>query len=66
MNRPFALDKDNARLMGVCAGLARWADMDPFLVRIGAVALTLYLFPITLILYLATAWAAPDGAGEQA
>jgi phage shock protein PspC (stress-responsive transcriptional regulator) len=30
MNRPFTLDKDNARLMGVCAGLARSADMDPF------------------------------------
>jgi phage shock protein C len=66
MNRPFTLDKDNARLMGVCAGLARSADMDPFLVRIAAVALTLYLFPITLILYLAAAWAAPDGTGEEA
>ncbi len=66
MNRPFTLDKDNARLLGVCAGLARAADMDPFLVRIGAVALTLYLFPITLILYLAAAWATPDGAGEEA
>jgi phage shock protein C len=66
MNRPFTLDKDSAKLMGVCAGLARWADMDAFLVRIGAVALTLYLFPITLILYLVAAWAVPDGKGEQA
>ena len=66
MQSRFMLDKSNGRLLGVCAGLARTADMDPFLVRIGLVALTLYLFPVTLILYLAAAWAAPDGSGEEA
>jgi phage shock protein C len=66
MQSRFMLDKSNGRLLGVCAGLARTADMDPFLVRIGLVALTLYLFPITLILYLAAAWAAPDASGEEA
>jgi phage shock protein C len=60
MTARFTLDKGNGKLLGVCAGIARWADMDPFLLRIGAVALTLYLFPITLILYLAAAWTAPD------
>ena len=66
MHPRFTLDKRNGKLLGVCAGLARTADMDPFLVRIGLVALTLYLFPITLILYLAAAWAAPDASGEEA
>ena len=66
MQSRFMLDKSNGRLLGDCAGLARTADMDPFLVRIGLVALTLYLFPVTLILYLAAAWAAPDGSGEEA
>ncbi len=66
MQSRFTLDKRNGKLLGVCAGLARTADMDPFLVRIGLVALTLYLFPITLILYLAAAWAAPDASGEEA
>ena len=65
MTARFTLDRTNAKLLGVCAGIARSADMDPFLVRIGVVALTLYLFPITLILYLAAAWAAPDMPGEE-
>ena len=52
----YALDKPNAKLLGVCAGLARATGWDPTLVRVGAVAATLLLLgPIAIVVYLATA-----------
>jgi phage shock protein C len=53
MTSRYALDKGNAKILGVCAGLARGADWDPTLVRIGAVALTLFLFgPLMILFYV--------------
>ena len=49
----YSLDKRNAKILGVCAGLARSAGWDPNLVRIGAVALTLFaLGPLMILFYL--------------
>jgi phage shock protein C len=49
----YALDKRNAKILGVCAGLARSADWDPTLVRIGAIALTLFaLGPVMILFYI--------------
>ena len=39
----YALDKSNAKMLGVCAGLARSTGWDPTIVRVGAVAATLLL-----------------------
>ena len=51
----YALDKSNAKLLGVCAGLSRSTGWDPLLIRVGAVAATLLLLgPVAPILYLAT------------
>lgn len=56
MNSRYALDKSEARMLGVCAGLARTTGWDPTLVRIGAVLATVLLLgPIAIILYLVTA-----------
>jgi phage shock protein C len=56
MTSRYALDKSQAKLLGVCAGLARATGWDPLLVRIGAVALTLFaLGPLAILLYLVTA-----------
>jgi phage shock protein C len=56
MNNSYALDKSNAKALGVCAGLARSTGWDPLLVRLGAVALTLFLLgPLMLVAYVATA-----------
>jgi phage shock protein C len=56
----YALDRSNAKLFGVCAGLARSAGWDPTLVRIGAVALALLGFaPVIIVLYLAIGTFAP-------
>lgn len=59
MTTDFALDKTNGKLLGVCAGLARATGWDPLLVRVGAIALTLFAFgPLMLITYVATAFVA--------
>ncbi len=62
MNSQFALDKTNAKLMGVCAGFARATGTDLLLTRLGAVALTLFLLgPVGIALYLLVALVAAKG-----
>ena len=34
MKNKFRLDKSNAKLMGVCGGIANWAEIDVTMVRI--------------------------------
>ena len=52
----YALDKPNAKLLGVCAGLARSTGWDPLLVRLGAVFATLFLLgPLAILAYFITA-----------
>jgi phage shock protein C len=58
MNSPYALDKSNATLLGVCAGFANWADVDPLLVRVTLVLITLFLGPVAILAYLLTAFLA--------
>lgn len=55
MNSRFALDRQQARICGVCAGLARLAGWDPLLVRMGVIASLLVLGPVTLLAYLVLA-----------
>jgi phage shock protein C len=53
MSARYALDKSNAKLMGVCSGIARSADVDVTLVRIAAILLTLFaLGPVALLAYV--------------
>jgi phage shock protein C len=61
MNAPYALDKGNAKLLGVCAGFARWADVDPTLTRATLVLITLFVGPLALLAYLLTALIANNG-----
>lgn len=61
----FYLDKENAKFKGVCSGIADYSGLDPTVVRIGFVVLTLLGgFPWTVIAYLATAWMAPKKPSE--
>ena len=56
----FYLDKQNAKWMGVCSGIADYTGVDVTVIRIGIVVLTLLGgFPWTLIAYWVTAWMAP-------
>ncbi len=61
MNSPYALDKSNAKLLGVCAGFARWADVDPTLTRVTLALATIFLGPIAILAYLVTAFIANNG-----
>jgi phage shock protein C len=55
----YALDKPNAKLLGVCAGLARATGWDALVIRLGAVVATLFLVgPLAILAYLLTAWLA--------
>jgi phage shock protein C len=48
----FTLDRENGKIMGVCAGIARATGWDVTLVRVGAVVVTLLgAFPWTLVAY---------------
>ncbi len=63
----FYLDKQNAKWLGVCAGIADYTGIDPLLVRVGAVLLTLATTGNVIIAYLVIAWLAsakPTGLYE--
>lgn len=51
----FRLDKTNAKVFGVCAGIADYFGVDTMLVRIGFVAAALFGFGAPLLIYLAVA-----------
>ena len=55
----FYLDKSNAKLAGVCSGIADYAGVDALWVRIAAVLLTLLVSFITIPIYIGAALAAP-------
>ena len=59
MNGPFALDKINGKLMGVCAGLARSTGADATLVRILALVSVFALGGLMIPLYLLAGLIAP-------
>ena len=61
MNSPYALDKGNAKLLGVCAGFARWLDVDPTLTRVTFVLIAVVLGPLAILAYLLTASVAHNG-----
>lgn len=54
----FRLDRRNARLMGVCAGLGNATGIDPLLVRIAVFIATLVVGPVMVLAYFLTGWAA--------
>ena len=54
VSRPLLLDKRNRKIAGVCAGFARYLDVDVTLVRVVVLALAL-MTGVGFIAYLA-AW----------
>ncbi len=60
MERRFILNRRDAKLMGVGAGLADYAGLDPLLVRLALVLTVLLTGPIAILLYVVTGWLASD------
>jgi phage shock protein PspC (stress-responsive transcriptional regulator) len=56
MTGRFAPDTANAKLLGVCAGIARLGGWDPTLVRLGAILSLFLLGPVAVLLYVLAAW----------
>lgn len=54
----FYLDKSNAKISGVCSGIAEYTGVDALWVRLGAVLLLLAGFPIVIAIYFGVAWLA--------
>jgi phage shock protein C len=54
----FRLDRANAKMMGVCGGLARATGIDPLIVRISAVIMLLALGIEIAVLYFIIGWVA--------
>ena len=58
-NTRFYLDKDHAKVLGVCAGIADYWGVDVTLVRILTAVSPFVMGPLTLIAYFLVAWMAP-------
>jgi phage shock protein C len=52
VNNRFLINRRDAKIMGVAAGLADYTGIDPLLIRLALVAGLLLTGPIVLILYL--------------
>jgi phage shock protein C len=59
MNGRFLLNKSDAKVMGVASGLADYTGIDPTIVRLGFVALTLITGPEMILFYVLTGLLAP-------
>ena len=60
MEGRFLLNRRDAKLMGVAAGLADYMAVDPLDVRLGFVAALLIAGPVAILFYVLTGWLAAD------
>jgi phage shock protein C len=60
MHQRFLINRRDAKFMGVAAGLADYTGIDPTLIRLGFVALTLMTGPVMIFFYLLTGLLAPN------
>ena len=58
MNDRFLINRRDAKIMGVGAGLADWMQVDPLLVRLGLVTAVLITGPVAILFYVLTGWLA--------
>jgi phage shock protein C len=59
MNARFLINRGDAKVMGVAAGLSDYTGVDPTIVRLGLVALTLLTGPVMILFYVLTGLLAP-------
>jgi phage shock protein C len=60
MNGRFVINPSRAKVMGVCAGLADWLQVDVLIVRLGVVLATLMTGPVAVLIYILTGWLANE------
>lgn len=54
MTGRFLINRRDAKIMGVAAGLADYTGIDPLLMRLGFIAALLITGPIAILFYLVT------------
>ncbi|MFL6830274.1 MAG: PspC domain-containing protein [Sphingomicrobium sp.] len=59
MNGRFLINRRDAKVMGVAAGLGDYSGFDPLLIRLALIAATLITGPVMILFYLLAAWLAP-------
>jgi phage shock protein C len=59
MNGRFLINRGDAKVMGVAAGVADYTGIDPTIVRLSFVALTLLTGPVMILFYVITGLLAP-------
>jgi phage shock protein C len=59
MNGRFLINRGDAKVMGVAAGLADYTGVDTTIVRLAFVALTLLTGPVMILFYILTGLLAP-------
>jgi phage shock protein C len=59
MNERFLINRGDAKIMGVAAGIADYTGVDSTIVRLVLVALTLLTGPVTIFFYILTGLLAP-------
>ena len=60
MNGRFVINHSRAKVMGVCAGLADWLQVDVLIVRLGVVLAALMTGPVAILIYILTGWLAAE------
>jgi len=60
MNGRFLINRGDAKVMGVAAGLADYTGIDPTIIRLAFVALTLLTGPVMVLFYVIAGLVAPS------
>jgi phage shock protein C len=60
MNGRFLINRRDAKVMGVAAGIADYTGTDPTIVRLGLVALTILTGPVMILFYVLMGLLAPQ------
>lgn len=60
MANRFLINRQDAKIMGVAAGIADYTGIDALVIRVALVALLLLTGPVVVLLYLLTGWLAAE------
>jgi len=60
MNGRFLINRGDAKIMGVAAGVADYTGIDPTIIRLGFIAATLLTGPVMILFYFLTGLLAPQ------
>ena len=60
MTNRFLINRRDAKIMGVAAGIADYSGIDVTIVRLALIAALLLTGPVVVLFYLLTGWLAAD------